>query len=247
MAGRLRPQGNLTNCRCGSKVDNAAHSRQCFSFKHLLYVSACYSCKVLTETEMLDLLHWHRWSRISGLARLRVAQRFGLLGASSGMLWGGLTCLERSQGCGCLANLSGVKQISCRHGSLSTIWSVSGKKKCFPGRQEGSGVSSPLTQLRGEAAGGFFSCLMVEAREGCTAGSWGRVPGPRAMPGHREVRQQVLLLELGKDEHIPATPLSLEMPTGGSWRGSQPGNVGSAWEGTFWGSVTNGGAASCCF
>lgn len=33
---------------------------------------------------------------------------------------------------------------------------------------------------------------------GCTASSWGRVPEPRAVPGHREVRQQVLLLELGK-------------------------------------------------
>lgn len=60
MVGRLQPQGNLMDCCCGSEVDNAAHSRQYFSFKHLLYVNACYSCKVLIET--LDLLHWCHWS-----------------------------------------------------------------------------------------------------------------------------------------------------------------------------------------
>lgn len=167
------------------------------------------------------------------------------------ILWDGLACLEWSQGHGCLGNLSVVKQISCGHRSLSAVWSVWQKTALAGCRQEGSGVSSPLTQLRwwlsGGTAGGFFSCLTVEARAGCTAGSWGRAPGPPAVPGHREVRQQVLLLELGKDEHIPATSLSLEMPTSSSWRGSQPGNVGSTWEGIFWRNVTNGGAAFCWF
>lgn len=61
------------------------------------------------------------------------------------------------------------------------------------------------------------------------------------MPCHHEVREQILLLELEKEEHIPATSLSLEMRISSSWRGSQP--VSAAWEGIFWGSVTSRGAA----
>lgn len=146
------------------------------------------------------------------------------------ILWDGLTCLERIQGRDCLRNLSSqadLLQAQILNHSLGSLWQKAVLAGC---QQEGSEVSSPVTQprwwLSGGTAGGFFSCLRVEARVGCTA-----------VPGHREVRQQVLLPELGKDKHIPATSLSLEIPTSGSWRGSQPGNISSTWEGIFWGKV----------
>lgn len=59
MERRLQPQENLTNHCCGSEGDKAAHSRQCFPFKHLLCVNAWFSCKMLIE--MWDLLPWSRW------------------------------------------------------------------------------------------------------------------------------------------------------------------------------------------
>lgn len=59
MERRFQPQENLTNCCCGSEEDKAAHSRQCFSCKHLLCVNAWFSWKVLTE--MWDLLSWSHW------------------------------------------------------------------------------------------------------------------------------------------------------------------------------------------
>lgn len=34
----MKPQRNLTNCCCGYKMDNVAHSRQYFCFRHLLYI-----------------------------------------------------------------------------------------------------------------------------------------------------------------------------------------------------------------
>lgn len=45
----MKPQRNLTNCCCGYEVDNVAHRRPYFCFRHLLYINACYSCEVLIE------------------------------------------------------------------------------------------------------------------------------------------------------------------------------------------------------
>lgn len=51
------------------------------------------------------------------------------------------------------------------------------------------------------------------------------------MPGHREARQLVVLLELGKDEHVGATSIARRWLRA---RGSQPGSGGTAHGAIFW-------------